>query len=107
MCTSSSSSSSSSCSVSSQGTAFQALRTRETLTAAEGRLCAPWKLTHSVRSSCLLLGLAVCQVWDLQHLAERRLPVQVEYEDVDDLAAVAADVDVLYQTRIQKERFQV
>lgn len=33
--------------------------------------------------------------------------VQVQYEDVDDLAAVAADVDILYQTRIQKERFQV
>ena len=33
--------------------------------------------------------------------------LQVEFEDADDLAAVAADVDVLYQTRIQKERFQV
>ena len=33
--------------------------------------------------------------------------LQVQYEDVDDLAAVAADVDILYQTRIQKERFQV
>lgn len=29
----------------------------------------------------------------------------VEWEEVNDLAAVAADVDVLYQTRIQKERF--
>ena len=29
------------------------------------------------------------------------------WEEVDDLAAVAGDVDVLYQTRIQKERFQV
>lgn len=29
----------------------------------------------------------------------------VEWQEVDDLAAVAADVDVLYQTRIQKERF--
>ena len=29
----------------------------------------------------------------------------VEWEEVDDLKAVAADVDVLYQTRIQKERF--
>jgi hypothetical protein len=26
----------------------------------------------------------------------------VEWEEVDDLKAVAADVDVLYQTRIQK-----
>lgn len=31
----------------------------------------------------------------------------VEWEEVDDLAEVTADVDVLYQTRIQKERFQV
>ena len=31
----------------------------------------------------------------------------VAWEEVDDLAAVAGDVDVLYQTRIQKERFQV
>ena len=29
----------------------------------------------------------------------------VQWKEVDDLAAVAADVDVLYQTRIQKERF--
>ena len=29
----------------------------------------------------------------------------MEWEEVDDLKAVAADVDVLYQTRIQKERF--
>ncbi len=29
----------------------------------------------------------------------------MEWEEVSDLAAVAADVDVLYQTRIQKERF--
>jgi aspartate carbamoyltransferase catalytic subunit len=32
--------------------------------------------------------------------------VGVDWEEVDDLAKVAADVDVLYQTRIQKERFQ-
>jgi aspartate carbamoyltransferase catalytic subunit len=32
--------------------------------------------------------------------------VGVDWEEVDDLKAVAADVDVLYQTRIQKERFQ-
>lgn len=32
--------------------------------------------------------------------------VGVDWEQVDDLKAVAADVDVLYQTRIQKERFQ-
>jgi aspartate carbamoyltransferase catalytic subunit len=31
----------------------------------------------------------------------------MEWEEVDDLAQVAGDVDVLYQTRIQKERFQV
>ncbi len=31
----------------------------------------------------------------------------IEWEEADDLAAVAGDVDVLYQTRIQKERFQV
>jgi aspartate carbamoyltransferase catalytic subunit len=31
--------------------------------------------------------------------------VSIETSQVDDLAAVAADVDVLYQTRIQKERF--
>lgn len=31
----------------------------------------------------------------------------VDWEEVDDLAEVSADVDVLYQTRIQKERFQV
>ena len=31
----------------------------------------------------------------------------VDWEEADDLAAVAAEVDVLYQTRIQKERFQV
>ncbi|BDA43342.1 Aspartate carbamoyltransferase, chloroplastic [Coccomyxa sp. Obi] len=30
----------------------------------------------------------------------------IEWEEVDDLAQVAGDVDVLYQTRIQKERFQ-
>eukprot|EP00884_Botryococcus_braunii_P014614 jgi/Botrbrau1/23153/Bobra.0041s0005.1 len=30
----------------------------------------------------------------------------VTWEEVDDLAEVTADVDVLYQTRIQKERFQ-
>lgn len=30
----------------------------------------------------------------------------VSWEEVDDLKAVSADVDVLYQTRIQKERFQ-
>lgn len=30
----------------------------------------------------------------------------VEWEEVSDLRAVASDVDVLYQTRIQKERFQ-
>lgn len=30
----------------------------------------------------------------------------VDWEEVDDLSMVAADVDVLYQTRIQKERFQ-
>ena len=30
----------------------------------------------------------------------------VAWEEVDDLKAVSADVDVLYQTRIQKERFQ-
>lgn len=29
----------------------------------------------------------------------------MEWEEVEDLATVAADVDVLYQTRIQKERF--
>lgn len=29
----------------------------------------------------------------------------MEWEEVSDLAAVASDVDVLYQTRIQKERF--
>lgn len=29
----------------------------------------------------------------------------VQWEEVDDLRAVAADVDVLYMTRIQKERF--
>lgn len=29
----------------------------------------------------------------------------MEWEEVNDLAAVASDVDVLYQTRIQKERF--
>jgi aspartate carbamoyltransferase catalytic subunit len=29
----------------------------------------------------------------------------VQWEEVSDLAAVASDVDVLYQTRIQKERF--
>lgn len=32
--------------------------------------------------------------------------VNVDWEEVDDLSMVAADVDVLYQTRIQKERFQ-
>ena len=32
--------------------------------------------------------------------------VGVEWEEVDDLKAVASEVDVLYQTRIQKERFQ-
>lgn len=32
--------------------------------------------------------------------------VGVDWEEVSDLKAVAADVDVLYQTRIQKERFQ-
>ncbi|PRW45053.1 Aspartate carbamoyltransferase chloroplastic [Chlorella sorokiniana] len=32
--------------------------------------------------------------------------VGVDWEEVNDLAMVAADVDVLYQTRIQKERFQ-
>lgn len=31
----------------------------------------------------------------------------MDWEEADDLAAVAAEVDVLYQTRIQKERFQV
>ena len=31
----------------------------------------------------------------------------IEWEEADDLAEVAGDVDVLYQTRIQKERFQV
>ena len=41
------------------------------------------------------------------HGAEGPDCLQVQYEDVDDLAAVAADVDILYQTRIQKERFQV
>ena len=41
------------------------------------------------------------------HGAEAPDCLQVQYEDVDDLAAVAADVDILYQTRIQKERFQV
>jgi len=30
----------------------------------------------------------------------------VEWEEVEDLKAVASDVNVLYQTRIQKERFQ-
>lgn len=30
----------------------------------------------------------------------------VEWEEVEDLAAVAADVDVLYQTRIQKATFE-
>lgn len=30
----------------------------------------------------------------------------IEWEEAEDLKAVAADVDVLYQTRIQKERFQ-
>ncbi len=30
----------------------------------------------------------------------------MDYEEVDDLAEVASEVDVLYQTRIQKERFQ-
>lgn len=30
----------------------------------------------------------------------------VDFEEVDDLAEVASEVDVLYQTRIQKERFQ-
>ena len=29
----------------------------------------------------------------------------VEWHEVSDLKEVAADVDVLYQTRIQKERF--
>ena len=29
----------------------------------------------------------------------------IEWEEATDLMAVAADVDVLYQTRIQKERF--
>ena len=29
----------------------------------------------------------------------------VAYQEVDDLAAIAAEVDVLYQTRVQKERF--
>lgn len=29
----------------------------------------------------------------------------VEWQEVSDLKEVAADVDVLYQTRIQKERF--
>jgi aspartate carbamoyltransferase catalytic subunit len=32
--------------------------------------------------------------------------VGVEWEEVDDLKAVVSEVDVLYQTRIQKERFQ-
>lgn len=32
--------------------------------------------------------------------------VGVQWEQADDLRAVAAEVDVLYQTRIQKERFQ-
>lgn len=32
--------------------------------------------------------------------------VGVQWEEADDLRAVAAEVDVLYQTRIQKERFQ-
>lgn len=30
----------------------------------------------------------------------------VDWEEVDDLNEVASEVDVLYQTRIQKERFQ-
>ena len=30
----------------------------------------------------------------------------VDWEEVESLQDVAADVDVLYQTRIQKERFQ-
>lgn len=35
-------------------------------------------------------------------------PLQgVDWEEASDLKAVAAEVDVLYQTRIQKERFQV
>src|SRR5919202_1557360 len=29
----------------------------------------------------------------------------VSYQEVDDLAAIAGEVDVLYQTRVQKERF--
>jgi hypothetical protein len=32
-------------------------------------------------------------------------PCFADTQEVDDLAEVAADVDVLYQTRIQKERF--
>ena len=41
---------------------------------------------------------------DIKEFLTRR---GIEWEEVDDLAKVAGDVDVLYQTRIQKERFQV
>ena len=46
----------------------------------------------------------VCRMKDdiKAHLTE----AGVDWEEADDLRAVAADVDVLYQTRIQKERFQ-
>lgn len=55
-----------------------------------------------------MLGRARCAVGATLHPCQTLTPHAwcPNASQVDDLRAVAADVDVLYQTRIQKERFQ-
>ncbi|GLC33678.1 Belongs to the ATCase OTCase [Pleodorina starrii] len=70
---------------------------------------------RTVRSLCMLLSMySEVQVYfvapevvrmreDIKHYLSAR---GVRWTEVSDLREVAADVDVLYQTRIQRERFQ-
>lgn len=69
-----------------------------TQTAPFGRMRNDQQASMGACHSCIVLpGLTV------MHCVRQG----VDWEEASDLKAVAAEVDVLYQTRIQKERFQV
>lgn len=73
---------------------------------ANGRTVRSLAFVLSMYSNVKMYLVAPDVVRMKDDIKEYLTSVGVHWEEVDDLAAVAADVDVLYQTRIQKERFQ-
>lgn len=73
---------------------------------ANGRTVRSLAYVLSLYSNVKMYFVAPNECRMREDIREYLSSVGVDWEEVDDLAKVASEVDVLYQTRIQKERFQ-